>query len=97
MSISRNDLFGLPIIIVDGRVDFYHCNELLQVLDRAIEEGHKTIAVDLSGVTVLDESGTQLLYTLSECIAHRGGRLRVVGASVPARRGLARGPVLVAA
>lgn len=81
MSVTRNDLFGLPIVIVEGRVDFYHCPRLLQVLMSAIDEKHRTIAVDLTDVSSMDESGLELLNAVARCLAKTSRRLRILGIS----------------
>lgn len=89
MSVTRNDLFGLPIVIVEGRVDFYHCPRLLQTLIGAIDDNHRTIAVDLSEVTSIDESGVELLNAVARCLAKESRRLRILGISAEASAQLA--------
>ena len=96
MSILRNDLFGIPIIVVDGEVDMEHYRELLQILDRVVSEGHIKIALDLSGVTSLDVTGVEILNSISDYLARDGGSLRLVGTSESVRRVLGQGPLLAA-
>ena len=96
MSILRNDLFGIPIIVVDGEVNIEHYRELLQSLDRVVSEGHFKIALDLSGVTCLDGTGVELLNSISNYLARHGGSLRLVGTSESVRRALGHGPLLAA-
>lgn len=80
--ISRADVDGIPTLSVSGDVDFTTSPELSRELREAVNEGHSTVDVDLSGVRFFDSSGARVLLNAWT----EAGRIRLKGASPSVRR-----------
>lgn len=85
MSILRNDLFGIPIVVVDGELNREHHEALFRTLDGIIGEGKLSIGLDLTGVSAVDSFGAELVRSVAEFLARHGGLLRILGTSATAR------------
>lgn len=66
---------------VTGEFGFETARELLLVCKARWQEGAKTIAVDMSGVTGLSSSGVGTLILLSELVGDDRFKLRLEGCS----------------
>jgi anti-sigma B factor antagonist len=72
------------VITVKGRVDSSTAPQLSQVLDKATEDGHFKLVLDLSGLEYMSSAGFRaLLATQRTCKRYNRGE--VVLATVPTR------------
>jgi anti-sigma B factor antagonist len=74
---------------LDGELDCSNCDELTQLLHKAVNGGHRKVVVDLGGVTFMDSSGLRCLLQAAEHASDRDAQLVVERASGIVRRVLA--------
>ncbi len=86
--IKRIDIFGFPILQLQGRLDLVTFPPLLSELAQMSPFG--TVGLDLTDVQDLDAAGVALLESVSDWLQASGGRLRILGCSAEAERGLVR-------
>ena len=77
------------MVRLEGELDCSNCDELAQVLHRAVTGGRRKVVVDLGGVTFMDSSGLRCLLQAAEYASGRDARLVVERASGIVRRVLA--------
>ncbi len=53
---------------------------------KALEERHRTLNLDLSGITFLDSSGLGALIALNKTLLSRGGRVQIINPSAVTRQ-----------
>ena len=72
---------------VEGELDHHRAKELMEELDRRLDEGlPRELTVDLSGLTFTDSSGIAVLLRTYRRMAELEGTMEVVGASKQAMR-----------
>jgi anti-sigma B factor antagonist len=85
--VNRHSGFGLTeralggdahLIAVRGELDLTNSPQLMERLDEAIDDGKGRIVVDMSGVSFLDSSTINALFTALARMHRRGGRLALV-------------------
>lgn len=86
--IDRNDQFGLPILKLNGALDFGRCPELLAAIQEGLQGNGRALAIDVSRVTSVDLSGAFLLVTVQRHLQRQGKRLIVLDPSASVRRAL---------
>ena len=77
---------GEMILRLSGPLFFASVARIERVLDR-IPEQPRLLVLDLSEVSLFDQSGAQMLAELSRRVARRGGRVAAIGV-LPQLRGL---------
>jgi len=70
---------GATVLHVAGELDAISSPELRPVLDRIVEEGKRSVAVNLSELRLIDSSGVGALVSLYKRIRANGGEVRFVG------------------
>ncbi|MFI6099410.1 STAS domain-containing protein [Lentzea sp. NPDC051213] len=83
------------VLTVSGELATSGSERLLTRLDRLLDQGHRHVVLDLSGVTFCDSSGVSALVRGHARASAAAGRLRLVAASPQVTRvlelaGLAR-------
>ena len=74
---------------LEGEIDCSNCDELTQILHKAVNDAPLNVVVDLGGVTFMDSSGLRCLLQAAEYASGRDGQLVVERASGIVRRVLA--------
>ena len=77
---------GHAVIAADGVIDFTNRDVLRQQLDTLLDEGHRYLIVDLTGVSLCDSSGLSVLIQAHRAAGRQDGWLRLVGAQRIVRR-----------
>jgi anti-sigma B factor antagonist len=75
---TRN-ITGLPVIDVAGEIDLYTAPIFKQVLSETIEDGHKTILVNMANVSYMDSSGFGTLLGATKRVRPDGGSVNLIG------------------
>lgn len=81
LRVRRIDQFGFPILQVSGHLDLMTFGKLMAEIGALLEQKPATLGLDLSGVRHADVAGVSLVATTAECLAGKGGRLRLVDTS----------------
>jgi anti-anti-sigma factor len=74
------------VLTVQGEVDLGTAPELGAYLDEAIDNGHRFVVVDLSGLEFIDGSGLRVIASRAERLTLSGGALTVRAPSPMVRR-----------
>jgi hypothetical protein len=79
--LRRLDQFGIPIFQVNGDIGLHESVQIMSALQAAIDQGHREIGLDLLGVVNLQLPGETLVKEVTQWLAQRSRRLRILGAS----------------
>lgn len=85
MLVSTESLDGMPLVIVSGEIDHGSSGTLQAELDPILDEGAKTILLDLSDVTYIDSGGISVLLSTVRRLRN-GGWLAAVNPNANVRR-----------
>lgn len=85
MSVHRNDQFGLPILAPHG---VFHLHEMVSQLLSVVDEGHRSIALDLSWVDKMTPAQGLALEEACRLVVFRGTRVSLIGVSPVAFRAM---------
>jgi anti-sigma B factor antagonist len=77
---------GVVVVSPRGELDAYTTPGLRAELHRLVEEGSRTLVVDLTGVTFLDSSALGVLVGTLKRLREREGELRIVEPRPTVRR-----------
>jgi anti-sigma B factor antagonist len=81
MSVTQLTGDGITVVVPAERVDSHGAERLGNALQLAISAKVRRLVVDMSGVTYIGSKGLQaLISALAEC-RHRGGDLKLAGAT----------------
>jgi len=69
---------GVPLIVASGEVDLATSPELREALAQMSHGQHRTVVLDLSGVSFLDSTGLSVLVAFHKRFRELGGELRIV-------------------
>jgi anti-anti-sigma factor len=83
----RNDESGL-VMALSGRLGAGTSGAFVQAVMSALEAGHTDITIDLTDVEYLSSAGLLALQAVDARLHQHGGRVRLAGASAPARLAL---------
>lgn len=79
MGHTRTDSGDETLLKIDGTLDALTAPELRPVLDQLVNEGRKSVTVDLSHLRLIDSSGVGALVSLLKRVRGYGGEVRVAG------------------
>src|SRR5262245_38888135 len=68
------------VLRIEGELDAVTNPDVRPTLDRLVNEGHRTIVVDLSALRLIDSSGIGGIVSLYKRILAAGGKVTVTGA-----------------
>jgi anti-sigma B factor antagonist len=68
----------VSIVILEGEVDIYSAPRFKEALLQGIEQGARTIIVDLTGVTFIDSTALGVLVSGAKRVRPRNGSLDIV-------------------
>ncbi|MGW0660924.1 STAS domain-containing protein [Streptodolium elevatio] len=77
LTVYRCDTNTGALLTVQGEIDLDTEPQLRGSMTRCLHDGHRTIDVDLSGVTFCDSSGLHAFLDISRDAAKAGGHLRL--------------------
>jgi anti-sigma B factor antagonist len=77
---QRSDQGEVSTLQVAGTLDVLTAPELMPTIDQLVGEKRKRVAVDLSGLDLIDSSGVAALVALYKRIRAVGGQVTVTGA-----------------
>lgn len=77
MEISRHDDNSLTVLSLHGRLDHASADALQTAATQAIEEGCRTLIIEMTGVDFIASVGIRALIRPSQAIAKLGGKLAV--------------------
>jgi anti-sigma B factor antagonist len=83
LQISTEHLKRVTLVTVSGRIDSSNAHELDAALSQAIEGGHSSIVVNLSGVSYMSSAGLRALVSALRESKKKGGDVRL---SAPSER-----------
>ncbi len=66
------------LVRAEGRIDVTNSHLIKEKLETLLDEGFKTITLDLSLVTGIDSSGLGKLLLFQKKLKERGGGLRII-------------------
>jgi len=69
---------SVPVVQIDGDLDHYSTPEFRSVVSELIQQGHKTIIVDMSAVDFMDSSGMSGIIFAAKRLSAVDGRLSLV-------------------
>lgn len=72
-----------PVVTLDGDLDIVTSEDVKRQLAALVEEGHRTVTVDMGAVDFVDSSGLGALVAIHQMASSRGSHLVV--RSVPSR------------
>jgi anti-sigma B factor antagonist len=79
-AVSQEQRGALPLLRVRGELDIYTAPRLKEAIIAALGPERSFLAIDLSGVSFLDSTGSQVLMSAKQRTAERGGELYIIGA-----------------
>jgi anti-sigma B factor antagonist len=68
------------VLDVRGELDAACVDEIREVVDRLATAGHRSVIVDMSGLSVIDSSGVGSIVSLYKRVRGNGGTVQVRGA-----------------
>ena len=71
---------------VRGELDLATAHQLDEAIQHAVDEGARTVLLDLGAVTFLDSSGMRSIVQASQRLEEQGGRVAWIGLSPAAER-----------
>ncbi len=77
MEISRRDDHSLTVLSLRGRLDHASADALQTAATQAIDEGCRTLIIEMTGVDFIASVGIRALIRPSQAIAKLGGKLAV--------------------
>ncbi|MET0953175.1 MAG: STAS domain-containing protein [Aeromicrobium sp.] len=82
MDIETEKLSSVTAVVrCSGRLNMIAASGLKAHLDRTVDDGHRQVVVDLSGVAFIDSSGLGALIGGLKKARQSGGDLRLAGAT----------------
>lgn len=79
VTVERRALRDEPVqISLAGALDLFNARRLTDALTRLVDDGARSVVVDLEGVSVLDSSGLVALVKIHRRLRGGGGQLAVV-------------------
>ncbi|WP_158868430.1 STAS domain-containing protein [Leifsonia sp. AG29] len=72
---------GVAVLAAEGRINLVTAPEVRREVQRAVDEGHARIAMDLTAVEFIDSSGLGALISGLKTARMAGGDLRIAGAA----------------
>jgi len=86
ITISVSSTGPEPIISAAGELDFTNAHLLVETVTGLELDGHRTVVLDLSGLTFCDARGVSALLTANNSVGSAGKRLLLRGvAGIPRR------------
>jgi anti-sigma B factor antagonist len=81
--ISMNHLVEMDgdvtVLHIRGELDALSCSDIRPVLDAIVEDGKRTVVVNLSELRLIDSSGVGAIVSLYKRVRANGGEVRFVG------------------
>ena len=81
MEINVSEMKRVQLFEVIGRVDSTNANELGAALDKAAEDGHTNLVLDLGGVDYMSSAGLREMVRVLKRVKRGGGDLRIANPS----------------
>lgn len=78
LSVTETRVDDLAVLGLSGDVDLSTLPRLSDALQRAIANGSREIAVDLDGITVLDDAALGILLGNAARLSSAGGSLSII-------------------
>jgi anti-sigma B factor antagonist len=69
----------VTVLHIRGELDALSCSEIRPVLDALVENGRRSVTVNLSELRLIDSSGVGAIVSLYKRIRANGGDVRFVG------------------
>lgn len=86
ITVTGNTDDGQTVVAAHGVLDFSSRHVLQDRLAALLEEGHRYLILDLSGVTLCDSSGLSVFIQTHRRVGQHGGWVRLAGARPIVRR-----------
>ncbi len=86
MTITRREADDELILVVSGRLDAEHADDLTRAVNDELRRGRHVIAIDLRECGFLSSAGIRVLFGIHRAAGRVGGRCLVRGASEPVRK-----------
>lgn len=86
IAIRRHEAADTLLLIVSGRLDAEHADELARTVDEELRRGHHAIAIDLQDCGFLSSAGIRVLFEIRRAAERVGGRCLIREASDPVRK-----------
>lgn len=84
MYIKIQEQNGVAAVNVYGRLDVRtHLDLKSKVRELVLEEGHRKILIDVSGIKAIDSTGLGVFVSLLNTLRSRDGDLRLAGEFIP--------------
>ncbi len=81
MEINVSEMKRVQLFEVIGRVDSTNANELGASLDKAVDDGHANLVLDLGGVDYMSSAGLREMVRVLKRVKRGGGDLRIANPS----------------
>jgi anti-anti-sigma factor len=78
MKLRRTERDGIPILHLEGEFDSFETDLVRNEVEGAIEEGHTSMAFDISGMTFANSTTLAYFNAAQSRVRREGGRLALV-------------------
>lgn len=78
MNVKRSDQDGIAILELTGEFDSFETELVREGFDQCLREGHRSVVIDLSGMTFANSTTLAYFITAHNRAAKEGGRLLLV-------------------
>jgi anti-sigma B factor antagonist len=86
LQLTRLPADPAPVLVVTGEVDVYEAPAFRSELFALVDEGHRRVVVDCSGLAFLDSAGLATFVDAQRRLEGRGGELVLRGLRASTRR-----------
>ena len=69
----------VTVLHIRGELDALSCTDIRPVLDAIVDDGRRSVTVNLSELRLIDSSGVGVIVSLFKRIRANGGQVRIVG------------------
>jgi anti-sigma B factor antagonist len=77
MEIISEPIGNVMVLNIEGRLDASNSSELKTKISSLVDENHKSILIDMSGVDFVDSSGLGSLVTCLRLVAQAEGKFKI--------------------
>ena len=77
LTVSLIDDGGVPVLVVQGELDAYSAPTLDGAVDAALEDGARSLVLDLAAVGFIDSSGLRSMIRARRLVGDAPGALRI--------------------
>jgi anti-sigma B factor antagonist len=86
LQLTRLPADPVPVLVVRGEIDVYEAPAFRTALFALVDEGHRRVVVDCSGLAFLDSAGLATFVDAQRRLEARGGELVLRGLRAATRR-----------